>query len=69
MTGRGFGPCGFGFGRRGFGFGRGMGRFFGGWGWSQSKESQLANLKDYKKALEEEIAAIQEEEKQLSEDK
>jgi hypothetical protein len=65
MTGRGFGPCGLGLGgRRHFGPGRGMGRYFG-WQWPQSKEEQKEVLKEYKKALQEELEDVEKEEKEL----
>lgn len=66
-TGRGFGPCGFGFGwRKRFGSGRGMGRYFGGWNWPQTKEDQAQALKDYQKALEEELEDVKKESEELS---
>lgn len=66
-TGRGFGPCGLGLGwRRKFGAGRGMGRYFGGWNWPQTKKNQLKALADYKKALEEELEDVKKEEGELS---
>lgn len=81
MTGRGFGPCGFGLGwRRRFGFGRGMGRYLRGlteeasermrasfnWGWPETKKEQLNALKEYKKALQEELEDVDKEEKELA---
>ena len=65
MTGRGMGPCakrggmgrgfGYGFGR-GMGMGRGLGRFYGtGPAWSKQ------DLKDYKKALIEEMEDVDKE--------
>jgi hypothetical protein len=64
-TGRGFGPCGFGLGwRRRFGYGRGMGRYFG-WSWPSSREEQLQALKEYKKALKEELEDVEKEEGEL----
>jgi len=69
-TGRGFGPCGFGLGRkRGFGVGRGVGRYFGGWNWPQTEKDQIEALAEYKKALEEELEDIKQEEKELSKEK
>jgi hypothetical protein len=66
-TGRGFGPCGFGLGwRQRFGAGRGMGRYFGGWNWPQTKEDQVQALKDYKEALEEELEDVKKETEELS---
>ena len=65
-TGRGFGPCGFGLGwRKRFGAGRGMGRYFGGWNWPQTKTDQIKSLTDYKKALEEELEDVKQEEIEL----
>lgn len=67
MTGGGFGPCGFGLGlRRRFGAGRGMGRYFGGWNWPQTKKDQINALADYRKALEEELEDVKQEEQELS---
>ncbi|MBN1162393.1 DUF5320 domain-containing protein [Patescibacteria group bacterium] len=66
MTGRGMGPCGDGYAHgRGFGrgFGRGPGRGFGRrffWQKPPTKEDQLEYLKDYKKMLEEEMKAVEE---------
>ena len=60
MTGRGLGPCnqGFGFGRNFRSrFGRGLGRFFG-WDYPQTKTDQIKDLKEYKKALEEELESV-----------
>jgi hypothetical protein len=69
QTGRGFGPCGFGLGwRRRFGSGRGMGRYFGGWSWPQTKKDQIKSLAEYKKALEEELEDVKQEEQELSKD-
>jgi len=66
MTGRGLGPCGLGLGwRRRFGMGRGLGRYFG-WVWPRTEKDQLKALAEYKKALEEELEDIREEEKKLS---
>ena len=47
---------------RGFGLrrGRGLGRFFGGWGTPQATKQDLT---DYRKALEEELKLVREEEK------
>ena len=66
-TGWGRGPCGGGMGwgkgmGRGFGLrrGRGLGRFFGGWGTPQATKQDLT---DYRKALEEELKLVREEEK------
>ena len=68
MTGRGMGPCampagrqgkgkrfgmGMGFGRC-CGFGRGLGRYFG-WNSPLTKEDKLEDIKNYKKALQEEM--------------
>jgi len=67
LTGRGLGPCQggtrgvFGCGR---GFGRGLGRFFG-WNQPQTKEEQKQVMVDYRKALEEELEDIKEEEESL----
>ncbi len=63
-TGRGFGPC--------FGFGpghncqhnRGLGRYFR-WNWPQSKPDQVKALADYRKALEEELEEVKEEEEKI----
>jgi hypothetical protein len=67
MTGRGMGRCrkGRGMGMRmGFGryrgFGRGLGSYFG-WNAPQTKEEQLEDLNDYKKALQEELEDINKE--------
>jgi len=65
MTGRGFGPCGMGLGwRRKFGYGRGMGRYFN-WSWPTDKQDQLNALKDYQKALEEELEDVKKEQQLL----
>lgn len=68
MTGRGMGLCGKGRGmgmRMGFGrcrgYGRGLGRYFG-WNTPQTKEEKLEDVKNYKKALQEEMEDV---EKQL----
>lgn len=53
--GRACGPCGLGFGR-GMRGNRGLGRFFG---WNQSASQE--DLKEYKKALEEEIEMVSDE--------
>jgi hypothetical protein len=67
MTGGGFGFCrrarwfGMGFGhRRGQGKGRGLGKYFG-WNISQTKEDEIDDIKDYKKALEEELEDVNKE--------
>lgn len=66
-TGRGFGPCGFGLGwKKRFGSERGMGRYFGNWEWPQSNEDQAQALKDYRKALEEELEDVKKETEELS---
>lgn len=66
-TGKGFGPCGFGFGwRKRFGSGRGMGRYFGNWNWPETKDDKLQSLKDYQKALEEELEDVKKESEDLS---
>lgn len=66
LTGRGFGPCGLGLGwRRRFGPGRGLGRYFN-WGWPETKKEQSEALKEYKKALREELEDVEKEEKELS---
>ena len=68
MTGRGFGPCGLGLGwRKRFGTGRGMGRYFGGWNFPQTKEDKVKALAEYKKALSEELEDVQKELKELEE--
>lgn len=67
MTGRGFGPCGLGLGwRRRFGAGRGMGRYFGGWSFPQTKEDKAKALAEYRKALEEELEDVKKEEEEVS---
>jgi hypothetical protein len=69
MTGRGFGPCGLGLGwRRGFGFGKGLGRCFG-WNWPTNSKGTRQDLAEYKKALKEELADIEKEEKELAAEK
>lgn len=68
LTGRGFGPCGLGLGwRRRFGAGRGLGRYFGGWVWPQTKEDKLQALKEYKTALDEELEDVEKEFQELEE--
>lgn len=66
MTGRGMGVCGGGFGNgRGRccrGYGRGLGRYFG-WNVPQTKEEQIEDSQEYKKALQEEMDDV---EKQLA---
>ena len=71
LTGRGLGPCGQGTGRnfgRGFGcgrgFGRGLGRYFG-WNQPQTEEEQKQSLVDYRKALEEELEDVKNQESNL----
>jgi hypothetical protein len=65
-TGRGYGPCGLGLGwRRRFGVNRGLGRYFGAWDWPETKKEKLEVLKEYKKALKEELEDIESEEKDL----
>lgn len=61
MTGRGMGPCGFGWFGRGRGFGRGLTSWFR----PTSKEEEKQSLNSYKKALKEELARVEEEEKKL----
>ncbi len=64
LTGRGMGPCGkgkrfgmgMGFGRCGR-YGRGLGRYFG-WNTPQTKEEKLEDVKNYKKALQEEMEDV-----------
>ncbi len=63
-TGRGMGPCGRGLGlgfgmcpRFGRGRGRGLGRYFG-WGAPLNKNEEIEDLKEYKKALEEELEDV-----------
>ena len=69
-TGRGYGPCGLGLGwRRRFGAGRGMGRYFGGWNWPQTKEDQKNALSDYHQALEEELEDVKKEEQEILKEK
>ncbi len=63
-TGCCFGPCGFGTGWKHPGRGRGFGRYFG-WNQPQTKEDKLKALSNYRKALEEELKAVKEEEDQL----
>lgn len=64
-TGRGFGPCGLGLGwRKRFGAGRGMGRYFD-WGWPETKEDQIESLKEYEKALREELEDVEKELKEV----
>ncbi len=73
MTGRGFGPCGYGGGffggRRGWGFCRWFGwrrgigpikslRQFFGWNDPQTKEEKIEQIKNYKKALQQELEDI-----------
>ncbi len=63
MTGRGLGPCGgsqgirMGLGRC-CGYGRGLGRYFG-WNTPQTKEEKLEDIKEYKKALQEEMEDVE----------
>jgi len=67
--GRRSGPCGLGLGwHRRFGLGRGMGKYFGSWTDPQTKEDKLKALSDYKKALEEELADVKQEEEDLKEE-
>ena len=63
LTGRGLGPCGrsLGWSR---GFGRGLGRYFG-WNAPATKEEQRQSLADYRKALEEELEDVRQEEIKL----
>ncbi|MFC1711122.1 DUF5320 domain-containing protein [Patescibacteria group bacterium] len=64
--GKGFGPCGLGSSlRKRYGVKRGMGRYFS-FSAPQGKKEQLEVLKDYKKALQEELEDI---EKELSKQK
>ncbi len=61
MTGRGMGPCGHGYRLGhwcgGYHHGRGLGRYFG-WNAPQTKEEKLEDIKNYKKALQEEIEDV-----------
>ncbi len=73
MSGRGMGPCAMPAGRQGkgqrmgmrmgfgrcCGFGRGLGRYFG-WNTPQTKEDKLEDIKNYKKALQEEMEDVDE---------
>lgn len=69
MTGRGFGPCGLGLGwRQRFGAGRGLGRYFGGWNFPQTKQDKLQALKEYKLALKEELEDVEKEESSLNQE-
>jgi hypothetical protein len=43
-----------------------MGRYFG-WDWPETKKDQLEAVKEYKKALEEELEDAKKEEKELQE--
>jgi len=70
LTGRGAGPCGgglgskFGFGRgSGFrrGLGRGLGRGFGFFGRAPTESEEKELLEDYRKDLEQELAAVDKE--------
>ena len=66
-TGRGFGPCGPGMGMgfgRGRGFGRGLGRYFG-WNCPLSKQDKVEDIKNYQKALQEEMEDVNKELKDL----
>lgn len=63
-SGRGFGPCGFGMGWMQSRKGRGFGRYFG-LDQPQTREEKLSALSDYRKALEEELADVKEEEAKL----
>ena len=65
LTGRGLGPCGAGMAWR-RGWGRGLGRYYFGWRWPQTKEDQKKALADYKKSLEEELEEVKKEEAELS---
>lgn len=68
-TGRGFGPCGLGLGwRNRFGPGRGLGRYFS-WSWPQTQEEQLGALKEYQKAIKEELEDVGKELKELQVEK
>lgn len=58
LTGRGLGPCGRGLGR---GFGRGLGRFFG-WNPPVTNVDRKQTLSEYRKALEEELEDVRQEE-------
>ena len=68
MTGRGSGPCNkgrsVGLMGRCCGYGRGLGKYFG-LNSPQSKEEQLADLKSYKQALNEELEDVEKELKVL----
>jgi len=66
-AGWGLGPCGLGLGwRRKSNMGRGLGRYFG-QNWPQTKKDQLEALKEYKRALKEELDDVENEEKGLQE--
>lgn len=60
-TGRGFGPCGSGLKR---GLGRGLCRYFT-WGQSKTDEEKKQSLINYRKALEEELEVVKEQEEEL----
>ncbi len=58
QTGRGFGPCGMGLGwRHRHGMRRGLGRYFK-WSWPETEEDEKSALKEYKKALVEELEDV-----------
>lgn len=61
LTGRGFGPCGSGLKR---GLGRGLCRYFT-WGQSKTDEEKKQSLINYRKALEEELEVVKEQEEEL----
>jgi len=61
LTGRGFGPCGSGLKR---GLGRGLCRYFT-WGQSKTDEEKKQSLANYRKALEEELEVVKEQEEDL----
>lgn len=66
-TGRGYGPCGMGLGwRKRFGQGRGLGRYFA-WDYPKDKQEQKKALAEYKKALQEELEDVSQEEAELDE--
>ena len=74
LTGRGVGPCAMPAGRQGrgggmgmrmgfgryCGYGRGLGRYFG-WNAPSTKEEKVEDLKNYRKALQEEIGDLDKE--------
>ncbi len=69
MTGRGLGPCGYGFRRgRGNWFGRGLG-YSPGYGRKWTATDEKAALDEEEEMLKEELAQIQEEKKNLKDQK